>query len=90
MNATASQSNLQRVIVESPQTPVKNSDLESNDDKNIDTDTVICNVDSFPIQDISDFKKYYSSIKGAYHGEVSYESITLDLIAIYLKPQDRM
>jgi len=87
MNVTASQSNLQRVIVESPQTPVKGSDLESNDDKNVDTDTVICNIDSFPIQDIADFKKYYSSIKSAYHGEVSYESITLDLIAIYLKGQ---
>jgi hypothetical protein len=87
MNVTASQSNLQRVIVESPQTPVKGSDLESNDDKNVDTDTVICNIDSFPIQDIADFKKYYSSIKSAYHGEVSYESITLDLVAIYLKGQ---
>jgi hypothetical protein len=79
-------SNLEKVVVETPVTPVKGGS-EYNDDKNIDTDTIICNVESFPIKDIADFQKYYKSIKGAYHGEVSYESITLDLIAIYLKGQ---
>jgi len=40
-----------------------------------------------PIKDIADFKKYYKNIKNAYNGDVSYESITLDLIGIYLKGQ---
>jgi hypothetical protein len=51
----------------------------------VDTDTVVKS--EIPIEDISDFQKYYRGIKGAYHGEVSYESITLDLVAIYLKGQ---
>jgi hypothetical protein len=58
----------------------------SDDPSNVDSDTII-EIDSVPIKSINDFKKYYKSIKGAYHGEVSYESITLDLIAIYLKGQ---
>jgi hypothetical protein len=40
-----------------------------------------------PVRDIAEFKKYYKNIKSAYNGDVSYESITLDLIAIYLKGQ---
>ena len=40
-----------------------------------------------PIRDIAEFKRYYKNIKNAYNGDISYESITLDLIAIYLKGQ---
>lgn len=40
-----------------------------------------------PVHDIAEFKRYYKNIKSAYNGDVSYESITLDLIAIYLKGQ---
>jgi hypothetical protein len=40
-----------------------------------------------PVRDIAEFKRYYKNIKSAYNGDVSYESITLDLIAIYLKGQ---
>lgn len=46
--------------------------------------------ESIPIEDIADFKKYYKNIKNAYNGDVSYESITLDIIAIYLKGQKIM
>jgi hypothetical protein len=67
-----------------PQTP-NNQSLDGSF-SNVDSDTII-EVESVPIKDIADFRKYYKSIKGAYHGDVSYESITLDLIAIYLKGQ---
>jgi hypothetical protein len=50
----------------------------------VQTDAVECII---PIEEIADFDKYYKNLKSAYHGEVSYESITLDLIAIYLKGQ---
>ena len=70
-----------------PDTPKPKYQSENCDDKsNIDTDTIV-NMELSPVQDIADFQKFYRSIKSAYHGEVSYESITLDLIAIYLKGQ---
>ena len=77
----------QQIIENQPETPKVKDQSENGDTRsNIDTDTVI-NIESSPIQDVADFQKYYKSIKSAYHGEVSYESITLDLIAIYLKGQ---
>jgi hypothetical protein len=78
---------LRQVIIEpangvnlQPETPKLSESSEV-----IDTDTVVKS--EIPIEDISDFQKYYRGIKSAYHGEVSYESITLDLVAIYLKGQ---
>jgi hypothetical protein len=77
-----------------PDTPPSETNIE-----NIDTDTVketeirinMENNNGFiPIEDIAEFKKYYKNIKNAYNGDVSYESITLDIIAIYLKGQKIM
>ena len=72
-----------------PSTP-NSSENNSLDESAVDNDNIKRKKDNeqeIPIKDIADFKKYYKNIKNAYNGDVSYESITLDLIAIYLKGQ---
>jgi len=64
------------------------SDINETEKTKFTQCTQINNEDiTIPIHDIAEFKKYYKNIKSAYNGDVSYESITLDLIAIYLKGQ---
>lgn len=89
--STQDLSGLNGVIIETPngpiqpETPMLHSD-GSDDKSNIDVDNVKTSID-IPVEDVADFQKHYKGIKSAYHGEVSYESITLDLVAIYLKGQ---
>ena len=52
----------------------------------IDTDVFTSKL-MLPIQDINDYNKFASDITSSYMGAMSYYSITLDLIAIYLKGQ---
>jgi len=52
----------------------------------IDTDVFSSKL-TLPIQDINDYNKFASDITSSYMGAMSYYSITLDLIAIYLKGQ---
>ncbi len=88
-----SQQSLNSNISQRPNTPP--SENNSLDDSVIDTDKQsLKQLDEIkidlPIEDIADFKKYYKNIKNAYNGDVSYESITLDIIALYLKGQKIM
>ena len=64
-----------------------NNNNNNNSSINGNNSTTQEDDDFIPIKEIADFKKYYKNIKGAYNSEISYDSITLDLIAIYLKGQ---
>jgi hypothetical protein len=68
---------------------IERSDIESQSEFSKKEKEIQVEIDevAIPVKDIAEFKKYYKNIKSAYNGDVSYESITLDLIAIYLKGQ---
>jgi hypothetical protein len=100
MSGRNSQSDLNSIIIETPVSPDSQS-LKPVQDKNDfnenfnnnnssvngNNSTAPEDDDFIPIKEIADFRKYYKNIKGAYNSEISYDSITLDLIAIYLKGQ---